>query len=88
MKKTAALDFTMWDIKTLTASDFTIEMIISDAMWAQFNENLHTHKEQIGKGSAAPDHTQHKGLPVVTFEAFLEAKLTEKLNKVPKIEKD
>jgi hypothetical protein len=34
-------------------------------------------------GKAAPDHKTHKGLPVVTFEAFLEDKLCEKLNKVP-----
>jgi len=33
-------------------------------------------------GEAAPDHVG-KGLPVVTFESFLELTLTTRLNKIP-----
>jgi len=88
LKKTAILDFMAWDVKTLTASDFTVEMIITESIWALFKENLNNHRETLPQGKAAPNHLEHKGLPCVTFEAFLEAKLTEKLNKVPKVNKD
>lgn len=83
MKKMAILDFQMWDMKTLTASDFTVEMTITEAVWNQFLANLANHKDSLPMGKAAPDHKTHKGLPVVTFEAFLEDKISEKLNKVP-----
>ena len=41
----------------------------------------------LPKGGAAPHHA-YKGLPVVTFEAFLEHYFTRKLNRVPKIIED
>jgi len=88
MKKMAILDFQMWDMKTLTASDFTVEMTVTEALWNQFIVNLANHKDELPMGKAAPDHKTHKGLPVVTFEAFLEEKLTAKLNKVPAVNKE
>lgn len=78
----------MWDMKTLTASDFTVEMTVTEALWNQFIVNLANHKDSLPMGKAAPDHKTHKGLPVVTFEAFLEEKLTEKLNKVPYVNQE
>jgi hypothetical protein len=47
MKKMAILDFQMWDMKTLTASDFTVEMTITEALWNQFIVNLANHKDQL-----------------------------------------
>ena len=41
----------------------------------------------MGKGSAAPDHQGH-GLPVLTFEVFLEYYFTKKLNKCPHVNED
>lgn len=84
----STLDFQMWDMKTLTASDFTVEMTITEDVWNHFVANLANHVDTLPKGRAAPDHKTHKGLPVVTFEAFLEDKLTEKLNKVPYVNED
>lgn len=88
MKKMAVLDFQMWDMKTLTASDFTVEMTITEALWNQFIVNLANHKDSLPMGKAAPDHKAHKGLPVVTFEAFLEEEVSKKLNKVPYVNKE
>lgn len=86
LKKTAGLDFQMWDLQTLTASDFTIEVTITEPMWDKFNVELGKHAE-LPKGGAAPDHTSIK-LPVVTFEAYLEHVLCKKLNALPKIHDD
>lgn len=47
-------------------------------MWAQFNLELGRHS-LLPAGKSSPDHTGI-GLPVVTFEAFLEAYFTTKLN--------
>jgi hypothetical protein len=33
MKKMAILNFQMWDMRTLTASDFTVEMTVTEALW-------------------------------------------------------
>lgn len=85
LKRTSGLDFQKWDLDTLTAGDFTIEITVSDEMWTQFNVQLGTHA-QLPRGQAAPNHTD-VGLPVVTFEAFMEAKICEKLNALPKVTK-
>jgi len=69
----------MWDMENLTASDFTVEYLVTDEMWHSFNAALDKHSREIAVGSAAPDH-QGKGLPVVTFEAFLEHYFVLKLN--------
>ena len=73
----------MWDLQTLTASDFTIEITITEDMWNVFNVHLGKHAE-LPTGSAAPNHLETK-LPVVTFEAYLEATLCARLNSLPKI---
>jgi len=54
-------------------------------MWTQFNVQLGTHA-QLPKGGCAPNHLD-VGLPVVTFEAFMEWKICEKLNALPKVTK-
>lgn len=41
----------------------------------------------LPSGGSAPDHIG-AGLPVVTFEAFLEHYFTRKLNRMPKIIED
>lgn len=88
LSKTASLDFMQWDVSTLTASDFTVEMTITESIWALFKENLANHAENLPVGGAAPNHTTKKGLPVVTFEAFLEKHICEFLSKRPKINKE
>jgi hypothetical protein len=86
LAKTARLDFQLWDIQTLTASDWTIEYTISEEMWNLFNIQLGSHS-QLPISQAAPDHTKY-GLPVMTFEAFLEHHFTLKLNQLPKVLED
>lgn len=88
LKKTATLDLVQWDVSTLTASDFTVEMTITESIWALFKENLSSHVDNLPVGGAAPNHTKKKGLPVVTFEAFLEKHICEFLSKKPKVNKD
>jgi len=65
-------------VDNLTASDFTVEFTVTEHMWAQFNLELGRHS-LLPAGKSSPDHTGI-GLPVVTFEAFLEAYFTTKLN--------
>lgn len=77
----------MWDMENLTASDFTVEYLVTDEMWHSFNSALDKFSREIAVGAAAPDH-QGKGLPVVTFEAFLEHYFVLKLNQLPFINED
>jgi hypothetical protein len=70
----------------LTASDFTVEYTITEDMWNLFNVQLMTHA-QLPAGGSAPDHTGI-GLPVVTFEAFLEFYITKKLSALPHVVED
>lgn len=79
----------MWDVETLTASDFTCEITITQDMWIDFNAKIAGFHQQLPTGRAAPDHSASQvGLPVVTFEAFLEDTLCKRLNKCPKINHD
>lgn len=78
LQKTAKLDYQLWDVQTLTASDFTVEYVITEEMWNLFNIQLGTHA-LLPVAHAAPDHTKY-GLPVMTFEAFIEHSFTTKLN--------
>lgn len=86
LQKTNDVDFMHWDIDNLTSSDFTIEYQVTEEMWNLFKVQLASHNS-LPKGGAAPHH-EDKGLPVVTFEAFLEHYFTRKLNRVPKIIED
>ena len=36
LNETAVIDFKLWDVETVTASDFTVEYIITDEVWAKF----------------------------------------------------
>ena len=36
LSETAVIDFKLWDVETVTASDFTVEYTITDEVWAQF----------------------------------------------------
>ena len=80
------LDYQQWDIDTLTASDYTVEYVISESMWETFNLQLGSHA-QLPAGNSAPNHNV-AGLPVVTFEAFLEHYFTHKLNQMPYIHEE
>jgi len=77
-------DFDLWDLENLTASDFTVEYVISEDMWHKFNSEHDRHLKDIPVQISAPDHTG-KNLRVVTFEAFIEHYFLEKLNKLPAI---
>jgi hypothetical protein len=55
-------------------------------MWETFNLQLANHS-QLPSGGAATDH-RGTGLPVLTFEAFIEHYFTRKLNRVPKVIED
>jgi hypothetical protein len=83
LQKTNKLDFELWDIENLTSGDFTIEYQVDQEMWDTFNLQLSNHS-QLPSGGAATDH-RGTGLPVLTFEAFIEHYFTRKLNRVPKV---
>ena len=36
LRETAVIDFKLWDVETVTASDFTVEYVISDKVWSKF----------------------------------------------------
>ena len=36
LKETAVIDFKVWDVETVTASDFTVEYSITDEVWRYF----------------------------------------------------
>ena len=36
LKQTAVIDFKVWDVETVTASDFTVEFVISEELWVKF----------------------------------------------------
>ena len=46
----------MWDMENLTASDFTVEYLVTDEMWHSFNSALDKFSREIAVGAAAPDH--------------------------------
>lgn len=86
LKKTNDVDYQQWDLMNLTASDFTVEYSITEEMWNLFNVQLGSHS-QLPLGGSSPSHIG-EGLPVVTFEAFLEHYFTRKLNRCPKVIED
>ena len=86
LQKTAKVDFELWDIENLTCGDFTIEYQVDQEMWDTFNVQLANHT-QLPAGGAAANHVG-SGLPVLTFEAFIEHYFTRKLNRVPKVIED
>jgi len=86
LKRTNDIDFQKWDIDNMTTSDFTVEYTVTEEMWNLFTVQLGSHAT-LPTGASAPDHVG-LGLPVVTFEAFLEHYLTRKLNRMPKIIED
>lgn len=86
LKKTNLVDYQQWDLDNLTSSDFTIEYTITEDMWNLFNVQLGSHA-QLPLGGSSPNHVG-EGLPVVTFEAFLEHYFTRKLNRCPKVIED
>ena len=80
---TAGYDYQKWDLETVTAGDFTVEMTITQQQWDKFNGDLTRYQKEIGLGRAAPNHVANK-IPIVTFEAFLEDWLEKKLTNLPK----
>lgn len=36
MKKTSEMDYKLWDLTTVTAGDFTVELNITKTMWETF----------------------------------------------------
>lgn len=86
LQKVNDIDFQKWDLDNLTCSDFTVEFEITEAMWANFMNAIHSHA-RLPLSGAAPNHID-AGLPVVTLEAFLEHDFTRKLNRAPKVIED
>ena len=39
LQSSATLDVKLWDIETVTASDFTVEYLIPKAAWDHFEQN-------------------------------------------------
>ena len=63
----------MWDVETVTASDFTVEYVISDEVWAKF---------QTMSATVAMVNPELKNMgKLMQFENYLEKQLIEKINK-------
>ena len=44
MKKTSEMDYKLWDLTTVTAGDFTVELNITKTMWETFKLQRATHE--------------------------------------------
>ena len=55
MKKTSEMDYKLWDLTTVTAGDFTVELNITKTMWETFKVQRATH-EQLPPGDCTPNH--------------------------------
>ena len=66
------IDFKVWDVETVTASDFTVEYVISDEVWAKF---------QTMSATVAMLNPELKNMGrLMQFENYLEKQLIEKIN--------
>ena len=73
----------MWDIKTPTAADFTVEIIISENQWIQYNIEKARYA-LLPTGACSPDHADG-GSSSAMFSAYLEHTIINQLNSVPKV---
>jgi hypothetical protein len=46
LQSTAQLDFKLWDLSTVTAADFTAELVIKEDMWKNHLETM-SYLEEI-----------------------------------------
>jgi len=44
MKKTSEMDYKLWDLSTVTASDFTVELNVTKTMWETFKLQRAAHE--------------------------------------------
>lgn len=61
--------FVEWDVKTITAGDYSCELEISDTMWEVFLK--HRYNPSLGKTK------------IVAFRDFLQTELEERLTRLP-----
>lgn len=48
LQKTSDVDFKIWDVETVTASDFTVDFDIDERQWTQFQKLHYTKYKQEG----------------------------------------
>ena len=70
LKETAEIDFKLWDVETVTASDFTVEFGIPEAIWEDFNRTELPKLQQQHPTSSV----------LMLFEEYITEVLTKKLN--------
>ena len=70
LENISSLMYKKWDVDTVTANDFTVEMKLSKSMWAYYNF------EQNKAGSTEPK---------MGFDAYIKKSITEKVNSVPHV---
>ena len=75
LKETAVIDFKVWDVETVTASDFTVEYTVTDAVWRYFKAKADVTEAMQPSGA---------GL-LMQFENYLEDQLIKKLNTFPHV---
>jgi hypothetical protein len=76
LKSESDLDFKIWDFATVTASDFTVEMHISETMWNTF---VDMHKQELEMGNTTDEHG-HKHTILFSFKQYLAKELLGRLN--------
>ena len=77
LKEAAVIDFKMWDVETVTASDFTVEYAITEEVWTHFKNR---------KDAIAEKYPENQGLGLLMqFENYLESELIAKMNTFPHV---
>lgn len=79
MQSTAQLDFKLWDLSTVTAADFTVELVITKSMWKEHLESKN-YLEELRPSYAAPSLTEMGNTAAPALQARIEIDLKKKLN--------
>lgn len=66
LQNTAFLDFKLWDLATVTAADFTCELLIHKKMWEE-HENTMNYVEEMKPSYTAPSLAEmgHTAVPAL-----------------------
>jgi hypothetical protein len=54
------LAYIEWDVKTITAGDYSVEMTITNNMWNNFTVTKYNHNDPSSKLSQFRDYLQHE----------------------------
>lgn len=77
------LEYKKWEISTLTTSDFTAEMTITESMWNELNRILGRIEDPVVPNASPMYHVVQR--PIVGLSQHIEKEILIKLNALPKI---